>query len=113
MDSMTISEGWAWLLAAASAFLLICNAIERIAGIAKAARAPEQTQNEEIEQLRKDVDDIKQKLVQDKARLDDSQKANHITQEALLALLEHGLNGNNIEQMTAAKNKLHDYLINH
>lgn len=113
MNSMTISEGWAWLLAAASAFLLICNAIERIAGIAKAAKAPEQTQNEEIERLKTEVDQIKTKLAEDKRRLDDSLKSSRISQEALLALLEHGLNGNNIEQMTAAKTKLHEYLINH
>lgn len=113
MGSITLSQGWAWFLGALSAFLLICNALEKLAVASKAAKAPERAQVEEIQQLRKDVDDILMKLAQDKERLDDSQKANHITQEALLALLEHGLNGNNIEQMTAAKNKLHDYLINH
>lgn len=113
MNNMTISEGWAWLLAAASAFLLICNAVERIVRIVKAAKAPEQSQNEEIQQLKRDVDDIKAKLDEDKKRLDASQRASRISQEALLALLEHGINGNNIEQMTNAKNKLNDYLINH
>lgn len=113
MGTITLAQGWAWLLAAASAFLLICNAAERIVAVVKMAKAPEAEQEKEIRQLKADVADIKEKLKSDKAELDDSKKANHITQEALLALLEHGLNGNNVEQMTKAKDKLHDYLINH
>lgn len=113
MGAMTISEGWAWFLAAASSFLLICNAVERVAGVVKTAKVPEEKQNEEINKLKADVAEIKSKLSADKKALEDSQKANHITQEALLALLEHGLNGNNVDQMTKAKDKLHAYLINH
>ena len=113
MHEITISQAWAWILGAASAFLLICNAVERIVATVKIARAPEAKQREEINRLKADVADIKEKLQKDKEALEDSNKANHITQEALLALLEHGLNGNNVEQMTKAKDKLHDYLINH
>lgn len=113
MENVTLAQGWAWLLAAASAFLLICNAVERIVAVVKAAKAPEAKQAEAIKQLQADVADIKEKLRKDKETLDDSQKANHITQEALLALLEHGLNGNNVEQMNKAKDKLQSYLINH
>lgn len=113
MHEITISQAWAWILGAASAFLLICNAVERIVATVKIAKAPEAKQRDEIKQLREDVEDIKQKLKKDKEALEDSKKANHITQEALLALLEHGLNGNNVEQMTKAKDKLHNYLINH
>lgn len=113
MHEITISQAWAWILGAASAFLLICNALDRIVATVKIARAPEAKQRDEIKQLREDVEDIKKKLQKDKEALEDSKKANHITQEALLALLEHGLNGNNVEQMTKAKDKLHNYLINH
>ena len=91
----------------------IGGAVEKIAKAKRAVEAPNAAQNEEIRQLKSDVDDIKKKLVEDKRRLDESQRASHISQEALLALLEHGLNGNNVEQMTNAKNKLNDYLINH
>lgn len=110
---MTISELWGWLSMVLAAIVLISNAAEKIVVAAKAVKAPEYKQNEEIETLKKDVADIKEKLNRDNDRLNDSQTASHITQEALLALLEHGLNGNNVDQMTAAKQKLQNYLINH
>lgn len=113
MENITPSALWSLVLAAASALVLIANAAEKIVLAVKAAKAPELKQDEEIQKLKADVKDIKAKLEKDKARLDDSQNANHITQEALLALLEHGLNGNNVEQMNKAKDKLQNYLINH
>lgn len=38
--------------------------------------------------------------------------ANSATIRALLALLNHGIDGNNIKQMQDAKELLQDYLIN-
>lgn len=52
METVTIAQGWAWLLAAASAFVLICNAVEKIVVAVKAARAPERAQSEDIKQLK-------------------------------------------------------------
>lgn len=113
MEHVTLNEIWPMILAAASAVVLISNAAEKIVVAIKAARAPEQRQSDDIRRLQADVADIKDKLERDKARLDAADAANHVTQEALLALLEHGLNGNNVEQMTRAKSKLQNYLINH
>lgn len=113
MDTITPGEVWGLVLAAASALVLIANAVEKVVLAVKAAKAPERKQDEEIQALKKDVADIKTKLEKDKARLDDSVNANHVTQEALLALLEHGINGNNTKQMSEAKDKLQKYLINH
>ena len=109
----TLSEIWGWLSIVLAAIVLISNAAEKIAIAIKAAKAPESRQNEDIQKLKADVKEIKEKLKKDDDRLNDSQNANRITQEALLALLEHGLNGNNVEQMNTAKKKLHNYLINH
>lgn len=113
METVTLGQIWPVILAAASAIVLLANAVEKIVNAVKAVKAPEQRQSEDIRRLKSDVADIKDKLARDKARLDAADAANHVTQEALLALLEHGLNGNNVEQMTNAKSKLQNYLINH
>lgn len=113
MEHVTLGEIWPVILAAASALVLLANATEKIVVAIRAVKAPEQRQSEDIRRLQADVADIKDKLARDKARLDAGDAANHVTQEALLALLEHGLNGNNVEQMTNAKSKLQNYLINH
>lgn len=89
------------------------SAVEKVAKAVKAAKAPEESQNERLKKVEADIKEIKGKLDKDKERLDDSAKANHVTQEAILALLEHGLHGNNVQQMTTAKNNLEKYLINH
>lgn len=104
---------WAWVSAVLAGIVLVGNAADKIAKAYKAIKAPETSQNDRLDRVEKDVKDIKEKLEKDKLRLDDNANANHVTQEAILALLEHGLHGNNIDQMNAAKKNLETYLINH
>ena len=101
MDGITSAT----ILAIVSAFILIATAVEKIAKAVKAAKAPNDLQNERLAALeawRKEVD---RKLI-----IDDD--GNRVTQRALLALLDHGIDGNNIEQMQHAKEELQDHLIN-
>lgn len=104
---------WAWVSAVLAGIVLIGNAADKIGKAWKAVKAPENSQNDRLDKVEEDVRIIKEKLDRDNHRLDDTANANHVTQEALLALLEHGLHGNNIEQMTKAKQNLEKYLINH
>lgn len=104
---------WAWVSAVLAGIVLVGNAADKIGKAWKAVKAPENSQNDRLDKVEKDVSDIKAKLERDNRRLDDNANANHVTQEALLALLEHGLHGNNIDQMTKAKKSLETYLINH
>ena len=102
---------WAVILAAASAIVLLSNAAEKIVKAVQAAKMPNARQDErlrELEEWRKKVD---VKLLNDHKRFDDLDSNNRVTQRALLALLGHGLNGNNIEQMQKAKTELQNHLI--
>lgn len=74
-------------------------------------KAPETKQNERIAALEEDVKMIKQHLDNDNKRLGSIEKGNKITQQALLAIMSHELNGNDIEQLTKAKENLEKYLI--
>lgn len=49
----------------------------------------------------------------DKARLDRIDAGQRVEQQGILALLDHGLDGNNVAQMEKAKVALQEHLINH
>lgn len=105
-------ELWAMVLAAASAVVLLSNAAEKIGKAIQTAKAPNAKLDErmsDMEEWRKGVD---AKLESDKKHLEAIDEGNRATQQALLALLDHGIDGNNIEQMQHAKEALQNYLIN-
>lgn len=112
MEEITITNLWALLLAIASAVVLLTNAAEKIIKIRKAAKAPNAHQDERLDALeawRKDVDT---KLLRDNSRLEAIEEGDRVSQVALLALLDHSLDGNNTEQMQEAKKRLTTHLIN-
>lgn len=102
----------ATILAAASAFVLLANAAEKIVKAWKAAKAPNARQDERIEALEEWRREVDRKLARDDHRLTDIDEGNRVTQRALLALLAHGIDGNNIKQMEDAQTELQNHLIN-
>lgn len=112
MEGITVTNLWALILAGASALVLLANAGEKVAKIIQGMKAPNANQDkrlDELEEWRKSVDRI---LAADKKHLDSIDEGNRATQRALLALLAHGIDGNNIKQMQDAKDELNSYLIN-
>ena len=109
----SLSELWGWIAAVLAAIVLISNAAEKIVQAVKAAKAPNDQQNERLNALESWRKDVDRKLDQDNDRLRDIDSGNRVTQRALLALLDHGIDGNNIKQMQDAKEALQDHLINH
>ena len=109
---MTPGEIIAALLAVASAIVLLSNAAEKIVKAVKAAKAPNDQQNKRLDALEEWRAEVDRKLMNDNAHLANIDSDNRVTQRALLALLDHGIDGNNIEQMQHAKEELQDHLIN-
>ena len=101
------------ILAAASAVVLISNAVEKIVKAIKVAKAPETEQNEKISELEDRVKKVEDKLENDKRQIAVIREGNHVLTKGMFALLEHGINGNNIDQMRDAKKDVEEYLINH
>jgi hypothetical protein len=122
MGQITISTAWAAVLGLLSGLLIIANVVDRIAGAVKKAKAPGVAQNEaqntkldaqdkrlaELEEWRKGVDWKLNKHVNSVEAIRDSDR---VTQRALIALLDHGIDGNNIKQMQDAKKELQNLLI--
>lgn len=80
-----------------AAVKVVCEAIGQIL-------KPNKTQNARISEL-------ESRSVSELNRLGKLEEGNIITQRALLALLAHGIDGNDIEAMRKAKAELTDYLI--
>ncbi|MBR4017088.1 MAG: hypothetical protein IKK11_04670 [Oscillospiraceae bacterium] len=106
-------ELWPTILAVASAVVLLSNAAEKIIKAVKAAKAPENAQNQKIANLEERLKKVENKLENDKKQIADIREGNHVLTKGMFALLEHGINGNNIAQMKAAKNDVEEYLIHH
>lgn len=92
-------------------FMGACGAIVAIAGAGAVIisfinklRAPNKLQNTRL-------DKHDQMLNNDDARLKSLEKSSTITIKALLALLQHGIDGNDIESMKKVKHELEEYLI--
>lgn len=90
-----------WL---AGAIVAISAAVKVIVECIDRMQKPNKTQDERIEKLEK-------KAIADYERLNKLDEGNTITQRALLALLAHGIDGNDIEAMRQAKEELTNYLI--
>ena len=112
MENLTPAEWWAALLAVASAIVLLSQAAEKIGKAIQMAKAPNARQDERLDAMEKHLEEVDKYLELDKRRLDTIDAGNRATQRALLALLDHGIDGNNIKQMQDAKTELQNHLIN-
>ena len=112
MTAFTLSELITALLAAASALVLLANAAEKIGDAVRKAKAPNALQDERLDRVEKHREEVDAFLAVDKKRQDSLDDGNRVTKRALLALLDHGIDGNNIAQMQQAKAELQNHLIN-
>lgn len=108
-----------------SMVMMICGAITAVAAAAgvvakvlERMKKPNQTQNDRLDMHEKHLSAIDAKFADydryfaaDKKRLDSSEESNRVTQKALLALLTHAINGNNITELRDAENELREYLV--
>ena len=111
MEDLTLSGVLEVVLYIASAIVLIANAAEKITKAKKAAKEPNDEQNARLEALEKWKEEVDRKLSCDNDRLDAILSSDRVMLRALQALLDHGIDGNNIKQMQDAKTELQNHLI--
>lgn len=100
------------IMVVASAINTIGSAAEKIAKAVKAAKSPNEVQDTRLDELEKWRLEVDKRLVSGNAHFDAIDEGNRVTQRALLALLAHGIDGNNTQQMQDAKAALETHLIN-
>lgn len=93
--------------------LSIASVVTLVITIIRKAKAPETKQNERLDTLEKAVKEHDKMLRDDFDHFARIESGNKIMQKCMLALLRHGIDGNDIKSMEDARDKLNDYLINH
>lgn len=128
--TFTVHQIWLAVLAIAGGIVSLSAAGtvigKWIAGVKKPSQDI-QKNSRDLKELKETVADMKLKLgelmqwkvkadglfANDKARLDRIDAGQRVEQQGILALLDHGLDGNNVAQMEKAKIALQEHLINH
>ena len=108
---MEFSLSTGQILAFASAIVVLNAAGAAIASLAKKIIRPNQIQDERLNGIDKELNAFKGFLDNDSKKIKEIEQGNRVTHQALLALLESNINGNNVEEMKRAKKALTDYLI--
>lgn len=110
--TFTPSELLSLILWICGAIVSISAAITVIIRIIQKAKEPEKNQDDRIATLELKVAKFEKYFDNDNKRLVELEKGNIVTQQALLALLSHALNGNDLDSLKDAKTKLEKYLLN-
>jgi len=91
--------------------LSLFNLWDKIESRYKAAKAPTKQLEERIEKLEHQNERYDVQFSKDLRRLDAIEEGNRVTQRALLALLKHAIDGNDVEALKKASSALDEYLI--
>lgn len=98
--------------------LAICSLITSIAAVVtiiiqlvKKAKTPNDVQNTRIAWCEDEIAKIKDNLKKDYDRFEEIEHGNRVLMTAILALLSHGIDGDNIDAMRTARDDLQQYLI--
>ena len=99
-------------------FLAVCAGISCVAAavgwvvkVVKLVGRPARKTNERLTAIENTLAAHEDYLSSDKTRLEAIEAGTKVTQKAILALLAHGIDGNDIEAMKRAKDELQEYLI--
>lgn len=82
-----------------------------ISVIVAKVKSPNVRQDERITALETRTEQIEKHLDNNNKRLQEIEKGNRITQQSILALMRHAIDGNNINQLREAESHMQEYLI--
>lgn len=91
--------------------IMIASVVTLCITVSKTMQKPNQTQNQRLDALEAWKIIVDSRLNDGNDHFDQIDKGTRITQEALLALMQHAINGNDIDKLKNAKDKLESYLI--
>lgn len=108
---MDITIATTQIMAVTGTITGVAAVIALIISLIRKAKAPNELQNQRIEELEKRVTMHDEYLQKDLARFDRLESGNEVLLQAILALLSHNIDGNDIDSMRKAKKDLEAYLI--
>lgn len=111
MIQFTLADLYHVIIAVCVAITTVAAAIGVIIALVKKVKSPSHKQDERLDDLEERMEKHDELLNNDNIRLKDIEQGHRVTQRALLALLAHGIDGNDIDTMKRAKEELQQYLI--
>ena len=115
---LTLEEFLTVFMWVCTTLITVSAAVTIIINIVKKLKEPENLQNEEIKEIRKELGDVKSRVGKCEERFDKSddkiesfEEGQRITQQSLLALLSHAINGNDVGELKKAYSDLKKYLV--
>lgn len=106
------------LLWVCGAILTISAVVAILVKVYKWLRTPENTQNEEIRNLQEHqkeqdsrMDKFEEYFKKDKDAIDNIEAGNKVVQQSILVLMNHAINGNDIDNLKEGRDRLEKYLI--
>lgn len=91
--------------------LTVLNIIERVILFKDKAKQPHLQHEQRIVALESEVKHIEDKLNDDSERIAELEMGTRVLMKSIGALLSHGIDGNNTDEMKLAREELNDYLI--
>jgi len=115
---LTLEEFLTVFMWVCTTLITVSAAVTIIINIVKKLKEPENLQNKEIKELRKDHEALVVRVGKCEERFDKTddkiesfEEGQRITQQSLLALLSHAINGNDVGELKKAYSDLKKYLV--
>jgi len=99
------------ILALCSAIAVVSGAVNIIINTISKLAAPTKLQNARLDNIELKLEKHDELFNRDLRRFEDIEIGSRVTQRAILALLSHGIDGNDVEGLREAKKELEKYLI--
>lgn len=91
--------------------LTALNILDRVSILKEKAKTPYKEREQRITHLEDEVEQMKRFLDNDNQRIKNLEDGGRVLIKSMGALLSHGIDGNNIQEMKVAREELNDYLI--
>ena len=120
--SFTLGDLYGFILGVCGLITAVAAAVAIVAKLIQKWKAPNKKQNEKLEDHDKRIEKIEQRLEDGNRQFEeDNKRASELEKdlkattrmiiESLQALIAHALDGNNTDELSAAKKEIDDYLI--
>ncbi|MBE6794926.1 MAG: hypothetical protein E7532_08350 [Ruminococcaceae bacterium] len=110
MQNISANEAWLAFVVVVVVLSAVLGVVEKIISIKKKVKEPEELQDNKLNELEDRIKKVEYKLKDAEKHSDKIDDGIYVLMLGSLALLDHGLDGNNIEAMSEAKKEIQKHL---
>lgn len=91
--------------------LTVLNIINMMWLFKSRSQEPQKALATRVAHLEDEMGEVRRHLSNDNLRIEELERGNRVLMKSIGALLSHGIDGNNIDEMKVAREELNDFLI--